>query len=88
MFQQFLQIGYIFHPVVDGDTRHHSKRVYIGKRLLQKEIPQIIVWKTHAQALTLTAILNANVNTLSVTEIQKLELRQSKLEKKLASVEI
>ena len=41
----FSRIGFIVHPIVDGDVRHHSKQVLVGKRALENQIAQINVKK-------------------------------------------
>ena len=32
----FSRIGFIFHPIVDGNERHHSKHISVGKRAFEK----------------------------------------------------
>jgi len=31
-------LGFIVHPVIDGDERYHSKRLSVGERSLRKEL--------------------------------------------------
>ena len=38
-------LGFIVHPVIDGDIMHHSKQVSVGERLLCKELAFITVKK-------------------------------------------
>ena len=83
----FSPIGYIVHPVIDGNIHHYSKRVSIGVRSLQMEMERIIVRKKCSKSLALTSRLSAHINTLSVIERQKLESQRAKLEKTLLSAE-
>ena len=38
--------GFKVCPVIDGDIRHHSKRVTVGERSLEKDIASVNVLKT------------------------------------------
>ena len=79
----FSRIGFIVHPIVDGDVRHHSKQVSVGKRALEKQIAQINVKKKRLKALALTAKLNSSKNNLSMQEQKQIENERKLMEKSL-----
>ena len=45
IFHILSKIGFLVYPVVDGDVRHHSKRISVGERSLKREIARIDVKK-------------------------------------------
>ena len=43
VFSILSMLGFIVHPVIDGDKRHHSKWVSVGQRSLRKELAIVTV---------------------------------------------
>jgi len=80
-------LGFIVYPVIDGDTRHHSKQVSVGERSLRKELAIISAKKNRVKALALTDHLNGKGDTLCEKDQQDLKLQRTKLEKNLFSAE-
>ena len=65
------RVGFVFHPIVDGDTHHHSKLVSYGERTLQKEIARVNVQSNRVKALALTAKINSTSSELSANDKKK-----------------
>ena len=71
--------GFVVHPIVDGDTRHHSKLVSYGERTLGKETARVNVQSNRVKALALTAKILSRSNELSADDKQKIETERLEL---------
>ena len=75
------RVSFVVHPIVDGDTRHHSKLVSYRERTLGKEIARVNVQSNRVKALALTAKIHSRSNELSADDKEKIDTERSELEK-------